>query len=165
MRILGIDPGSRSTGFGIIERNGQRTAYLVSGCIRSVEGGLAERLAEIHRGLSEVLDEFRPDIVAIENVFVRHNVASALKLGQARGVAICAVALRAIPCREYSPNEIKQAVVGRGHASKEQVQHMVKALLELPAKPQADAADALACALCHAHHEPPLLRVAGKGAR
>ena len=164
MRILGIDPGSRSTGFGLIDRHGQRTAYLASGCIRSTEGGLAERLAEIHRGLGEILDEFRPDMVAIENVFVRRNVASALKLGQARGVAICVVALRAIPCREYSPNEIKQAVVGRGHASKEQVQHMVKALLELPATPQADAADALACALCHAHHETPLPRVAGKGA-
>ncbi len=164
MRILGIDPGSRSTGFGIIDRDGQRTAYLVSGCIRSLDGGLAERLAEIHRGLGEILDEYRPDVVAIENVFVRHNVASALKLGQARGVAICVVGLRAIPCREYSPNEIKQAVVGRGHAGKEQVQHMVRALLDLPATPQADAADALACALCHAHHEPPRMRIAARGA-
>ncbi len=153
MRILGIDPGSRRTGFGIVERSGTHTRYLVSGCIRTADGPMGDRLAEIHRGLAELLTDYRPDIVAIENVFVRRNAASALKLGQARGVALCVVAMRGVPYREYSPAEIKQAVVGSGRADKEQVQHMVKALLELPRRPQADAADALACALCHAHHD------------
>ncbi len=154
MRILGIDPGSRLTGFGIVEMQAQQVDYIASGCIRTVvKGALSERLCEIHRGIVEVVQTYRPDVMAIENVFVRHNVMSALKLGQARGVAICAAAMEGLVCHEYSPNEIKQAVVGRGHADKEQVQHMIRALLRLPAAPQADAADALACALCHGHRQ------------
>ncbi len=151
-RILGIDPGSRLTGFGIIEIESRRIVYVASGCIRTQETGLDGRLREIFEGVGEVLKEYRPEVMAIETVFVRHNVASALKLGQARGAAICAVATRGVPCHEYSPTQIKQAVVGRGNAAKAQVQHMIRSLLALPSMPQADACDALACALCHAHH-------------
>ncbi len=153
MRILGIDPGSRVTGFGIIEVQGQQVDYVASGCIRTAKGGLPGRLCEIYSGIVEVVESYRPDVMSIENVFVHHNVVSALKLGQARGVAICAAAMQGLGCHEYAPNEIKQAVVGRGHADKMQVQHMVRALLKLPAAPQADAADALACAICHCHRK------------
>lgn len=152
VRILGIDPGSRLTGFGIIEVGARRAVYVASGCIRTHEAGLAGRLREIFEGVSEIVAEYRPETVAIESVFVRRNVASALKLGQARGAAICAVATQGLPCHEYSPTQIKQAVVGRGNAAKTQVQHMICSLLALPSMPQADACDALACALCHVHH-------------
>jgi len=151
-RILGIDPGSRLTGFGVIEVSPRRTVYVASGCIRTHDAGIAGRLREIFDGINEVIDEYRPEVAAIETVFVRHNVASALKLGQARGAAICAVATHGLPCHEYSPTQIKQAVVGRGNAAKAQVQHMICSLLSLPSMPQADACDALACAVCHAHH-------------
>jgi len=151
-RILGIDPGSRLTGFGIIEVESLRVVYVASGCIRTHETGIDGRLREIFEGVSEVLKEYRPEVMAIETVFVRRNVASALKLGQARGAAICAVATHGVPCHEYSPTQIKKAVVGRGNAAKAQVQHMIRSLLSLPSMPQADACDALACALCHTHH-------------
>ncbi len=150
-RILGIDPGSRLTGFGIIEQQGTRLIYIASGCIRTTKQDFSGRLHEIFTGVGEVVDEYRPDEVAIEKVFVMRNADSALKLGQARGAALCAVMEHALPVAEYAPNRIKQATVGRGHADKAQVQHMVTALLKLPAIPQADAADALACALCHAN--------------
>ena len=125
--------------------------YCASGCIRLGTGAIDGRLRMLFEQLGEVLSEFEPQEVAIERVFVRRNPDSALKLGQARGVAICAVALQQRPIAEYSAREVKQAVVGTGAATKRQVQHMIAALLALPAMPPADAADALGIALCHAH--------------
>ncbi len=149
MRIIGIDPGSRVTGYGVIEVEGNSYRHLTSGCLHVAEAELGARLKEIFNGVRDVLAEFRPEAMAVEKVFVQRNVDSALKLGQARGAAICAGALSELPIFEYSPNKIKQTVVGKGHAAKEQVQHMVKILLNLRQAPPADAADALACALCH----------------
>lgn len=160
-RILGIDPGSRITGYGLIDAQGPRTRYVDSGCVRVAARELAPRLSEIFSGVQELLERFRPDIVAIERVFMHRNADSALKLGQARGAALSAVALAALPVAEYAPAQIKQAVVGRGHADKAQVQHMVTALLGLTRAPQADAADALAAALCHAHTGGTLERLPG----
>lgn len=151
MIILGIDPGSRITGFGVIERDGQAIRYLSSGCIRTGDGELCERLEKIFLGVTELIQTYQPKQFAIEQVFMGKNADSALKLGQARGVAIVAAKLKGLNAAEYAPRAIKQAVVGKGSASKEQVQHMVQYLLKLPGKPQADAADALAIAICHAH--------------
>lgn len=151
MRILGVDPGLRVTGFGLVEKDGQRLRYLSSGCIRTTEGELPARIGTILAGLREVITEGRPDAVAIEKVFVNVNPQSTLLLGQARGAAICAAVLQALPIAEYTALQVKQAVVGNGHARKEQVQEMVRRLLGLPGLPGADAADALACAICHAH--------------
>ncbi|MBS4097579.1 MAG: crossover junction endodeoxyribonuclease RuvC [Sulfuricella sp.] len=151
MKILGIDPGLRITGFGVIEAVGQRLEYVASGCIRSPDGELAVRLKSIVEGLREVIETYRPEQTAIEQVFVNVNPKSTLLLGQARGAAICAVILQDLPVAEYTALQVKQAVVGNGHAHKEQVQDMVKRLLALQGDPQADAADALACAICHAH--------------
>ncbi|MCK5640088.1 MAG: crossover junction endodeoxyribonuclease RuvC, partial [Gammaproteobacteria bacterium] len=143
-RILGIDPGSRITGFGIVECVDGRTRYIESGCIRLGDGDFMGRLKVIFDGLSEVVETYAPTEVAIERVFMHRNPDSALKLGQARGAAICAVMSDNMPVHEYAPAEIKQAIAGKGNANKEQIQHMVKILLNLPATPQADAADALA---------------------
>jgi crossover junction endodeoxyribonuclease RuvC len=152
LRILGIDPGLRITGFGVIEREGQRLAYVTSGCIRTREKGeLPERIRSILDGLGEVIRMHRPENVAIEKVFVNVNPQSTLLLGQARGAALCAAVLADLPVAEYTALQVKQAVVGNGHARKEQVQEMVKRLLALAGHPSADAADALACAICHAH--------------
>ncbi|HEY2336442.1 MAG TPA: crossover junction endodeoxyribonuclease RuvC [Burkholderiales bacterium] len=151
MKILGIDPGLRVTGFGVIERNGGQLRYVASGCVRSGQGELSSRLKTILQGLQEVIAEHAPGEVAIEKVFVNVNPQSTLALGQARGTAICAVVLAGLPVAEYTALQVKQSVVGNGHAKKEQVQHMVKRLLALEGDPQPDAADALACAICHAH--------------
>jgi crossover junction endodeoxyribonuclease RuvC len=151
LRILGIDPGLRVTGFGIIEQNGQKLAYVASGCIRSGGGELPGRLKVLLEGLQEVIAGYRPQCAAIEQVFVNVNPKSTLLLGQARGAAICAAVGSALPVAEYTALQIKQAVVGTGHARKEQVQAMVRRLLQLPGDPSPDAADALACAICHAH--------------
>ena len=151
LRILGIDPGLRVTGFGVIDRTGSRLAYVTSGCVRSGTGELAARLKAILDGLQEVIAAQRPGEVAIEKVFVNVNAQSTLALGQARGTAICAAVLAGLPVAEYTALQVKQSVVGNGHAKKEQVQHMVKRLLALPGDPSPDAADALACAICHAH--------------
>jgi len=152
LRILGIDPGLRVTGFGVVDRDGQRLAYVTSGCIRTNDKGeLPERLRTILDGLAEVIDTHHPEHVAIEKVFVNVNPQSTLLLGQARGAAVCAAVLADLPVAEYTALQVKQAVVGKGHAHKEQVQEMVKRLLKLPGYPSADAADALACAICHAH--------------
>lgn len=151
IRILGIDPGLRVTGFGIIEKIGNRLCYVTSGCIKSGEGELPQRLSVILAGLGEVIGINQPQQVAIEKVFVNVNPQSTLLLGQARGAAICAAVLQGLPVAEYTALQVKQAVVGNGHAAKEQVQEMVKRLLNLPGVPSADAADALACAICHAH--------------
>jgi crossover junction endodeoxyribonuclease RuvC len=150
-RILGIDPGSRITGFGLIETSGSRNRCLAHDVIRLGEGPLPGRLLALMRALRGLCAELRPDEVAIEQVFVCRNTASALVLGEARGVAVCAVAEAGLPLHEYAPASIKQAITGSGRAEKPQIQRMVRALLNLPAAPSADAADALACALCHAH--------------
>lgn len=151
LRILGIDPGLRVTGFGVIEQTGQHLVYITSGCIRSGEGELPQRIKVLLEGLQEVIATTRPQCVAIEQVFVNINPQSTLLLGQARGAAICAAVASALPVAEYTALQVKQAVVGAGKAKKEQVQAMVRRLLKLPGDPSPDAADALACAICHAH--------------
>ena len=151
-RILGIDPGLRATGFGIVVYTAGRLQYVTSGCIRSnAAGELPDRLRTILRDLASVIAAHGPTEVAVEKVFVNVNPQSTLLLGQARGAAISAAVLAELPVSEYTALQIKQAVVGHGKAAKEQVQEMVKRLLALPAIPTADAADALACAICHAH--------------
>lgn len=161
MIILGIDPGSRITGFGVIKRTGQKIEYIVSGCIRTGEGEMPERLRKIFEGVTELIHTYQPEEFAIEQVFMGKNADSALKLGQARGTAIVAACLQNLPIAEYAPRSIKQAVVGKGSASKEQVQHMVQYLLKLPGIPQADAADALAIAITHAHTSASLAAKVG----
>jgi crossover junction endodeoxyribonuclease RuvC len=151
LRILGIDPGLRITGFGIIEKNGANIVYVASGCIKSGDADLPGRLKTILENLREVIGEHRPQQIAIEKVFVNVNPASTLALGQARGTAICAAVDAGLPVSEYTALQVKQAVVGNGHATKVQVQHMVTRLLKLAGVPSSDAADALACAICHAH--------------
>jgi crossover junction endodeoxyribonuclease RuvC len=151
-RILGIDPGLRSTGYGIVTQTQRGLTYLGSGCIRSPQaGGLPIRLKTILHDLAEVIATFQPTEVAVEIVFVNVNPQSTLLLGQARGAAISAAVLAELPVAEYTALQIKQAVAGHGKAAKDQVQEMVRRLLALPAAPGADAADALACAICHAH--------------
>jgi crossover junction endodeoxyribonuclease RuvC len=139
------------TGFGVIERAGQKLNYVTSGCVKSGAGDLAARLKALLEGLKEVIAAHGPVEVAVEKVFVNVNPQSTLLLGQARGTAICAAVLAGLPVAEYTALQVKQSVVGNGHAKKEQVQHMVKRLLALPGDPSPDAADALACAICHAH--------------
>jgi len=151
LRILGIDPGSRLTGFGVLDLAGDTAVYVASGSVVSTAGNFPERLRLIFRAVSDIVGEYRPDAVAIESVFMHRNAASALKLGQARSAAICATFRLDITVYEYAPREIKQAVVGTGGATKEQVQHMVRQLLRLDGPPSPDAADALATALCHAN--------------
>ncbi len=162
MRILGIDPGSRVTGFGVIEVSGTQVNYVTSGCIRVQGEALPQKLKSIFNSVTEIVAEFQPEELAIERVFVKANVDSALKLGQARGAAICAAVIQDIEVFEYSPTEIKKAVVGKGHADKAQMQFMVRALLSLPGVPQEDAADALACALCHRHTRDTLDQISAQ---
>ncbi len=163
--MLGVDPGSRITGYGLVEATPDRLRYVASGCIdaRSVgkprttrgprsandAGEFAQRLAEIHRGMSEVVATHAPTECAIEEVFFAHNPKSALKLGQARGVAVAVAVGADLPVYEYAPRLVKQAVAGRGGATKAQVAYMVRVLLGLDAEPSPDAADALAVAICH----------------
>ena len=152
LRILGIDPGLGITGYGVIEKQGSSLSYVASGRIVSdARCQLAGRLSTILEGLEEVIATHAPEEVAVEKVFVNVNPTSTLLLGQARGAAICAAVLARLPVSEYTALQVKQAVVGKGHAHKEQVQEMVKRLLKLPGVPGTDAADALACAICHAH--------------
>jgi crossover junction endodeoxyribonuclease RuvC len=152
VRILGIDPGLRVTGFGVIDKTGQRLTYVTSGCVKTREGiDLPSRLKTILDGLCRVIEEHLPHEVAVEKVFVNVNPQSTLLLGQARGAAICAAVSLALPVAEYTALQVKQAVVGNGHAHKDQVQEMVRRLLALPGHAGADASDALACAICHAH--------------
>ena len=165
LRILGIDPGLRITGFGIIEKNGANIVYVASGCIKSGGADLPGRLKTILENLREVIGEHRPQQIAIEKVFVNVNPASTLALGQARGTAICAAVDAGLPVSEYTALQVKQAVVGNGHAGKEQVQEMVKRLLGLAGAPSADAADALACAICHAHGGQGLGKLVTRGFR
>lgn len=148
-RVLGIDPGSRKTGFGVIESGRYHPNYLVSGVIRVEKLSGAERLKSIFESVCQIIDQYQPSVMAIEKVFVYKNPNSAIKLGQARGVILCAAAIKGVPIMEYTPTQIKSTVVGKGHAGKTQVQYMVQNLLKLTDAPQEDAADALACALCH----------------
>src|SRR5512139_559747 len=165
VRILGIDPGLRVTGFGVVDKTGQKLSYVASGCIKTPAGELPERLKVILNSLAEVIETHQPQQVAVEKVFVNVNPQSTLLLGQARGAAICAAVLAELPVAEYTALQVKQAVVGNGHAKKEQVQDMVQRLLALSGKPGADAADALACAICHAHGGMGLGALATKGFR
>ena len=153
------------TGFGVLDQAGQRLAYVTSGCIRAPSGELGVRLKTILDGLGEVIASCRPEQVALEKVFVNVNPQSTLLLGQARGTAICAAVMHRLPVSEYTALQVKQAVVGNGHAAKAQVQEMVKRLLRLEGNPSADAADALACAICHAHGGQGLGRLATAGRR
>jgi len=162
--VLGIDPGSRITGYGVVQMSAGKLTYLGSGCIKLARTGgstdiaLATRLKMIHDGVQQLIEQFQPTEFAVEQVFMARNPDSALKLGQARGAAIVAAALADLPVHEYAARAVKQAVVGTGGAAKEQVQHMVKHMLKLPRMPQADAADALAVAICHLHTSARLLR-------
>jgi len=151
MRILGIDPGSRITGIGIIESDGRYSQHVFSTCIRLGNKSFPIRLGKIYKEIELIIREYQPQQMAIEDVFLSNNPSSALKLGQARGAAICASVMQNIPVYEYSAREIKQAVVGKGNADKTQVQQMVKILLNLQGKLQSDTADGLAVALSHAH--------------
>lgn len=166
LRILGIDPGLRVTGFGILDKTGQKLSYVASGCIRSNESdALPLRLKTLLAGIDEVITTYRPQEAAIEKVFVNVNPQSTLLLGQARGAAISALVLAGLPVAEYTALQIKQAVVGHGKAAKEQVGHMVMRLLQLPGAPARDAADALACAICHAHGGQGIGNIATRGFR
>jgi len=159
--ILGIDPGSRKTGFGLISYVSGRSEYVTSGVIRLPDVELPERLRVIYHGVTELVETHCPQELAIERVFMARSADSALKLGQARGAAIVACVARNMPVAEYSARQIKQSVVGTGAADKTQVQHMVKVLLRLPSMPAEDAADALAAALCHAHTQQSMINIAG----
>jgi crossover junction endodeoxyribonuclease RuvC len=160
IRILGIDPGSRITGYGIIDSDGRRSVHVASGCIRTGDGSLAARLQLIFEGVARLMAHYRPAAVAVEQVFMARNADSALKLGQARSAAICATFGVGAEVFEYAPRAVKQAVVGLGHADKTQVGHMVAVLLNHRDALQVDAADALAVALCHAHTRPLASRLA-----
>ena len=155
--ILGIDPGSRITGYGVIRHNGRGCEYVASGCIRTGSGELPERLQIVFRGVSEIIRLHGPLTMGIERVFMARNADSALKLGQARGAAIVAAVEAGLEIAEYSASQVKQAVAGTGGANKEAVQMMVMHLLKLTQKPQIDASDALAIALCHAHTRSSLI--------
>ena len=159
-RILGIDPGSRKTGFGVLDFTGDEPAYVASGVVSSAEGSFPDRLRQIFTAVGEIVVEYRPQVVAIESVFMHKNAGSALKLGHARSAALCATFGYDVDVFEYAPREIKQAIVGTGAATKQQVQHMVISLLRLDAPPSLDAADALAAALCHGHQHRVKARLA-----
>lgn len=158
--IMGVDPGSRKTGFGLINTVGGRSEYITSGVIRVPDVSLPERLKVIFDSVSELIERYIPEQFAIEQVFMAKNAGSALKLGQARGAAIVAAVNHDVPVHEYEARKVKQAITGTGAADKLQVQHMVKTLLKLPAAPQEDAADALAIALCHINSQQHLIKLA-----
>ena len=160
IRIIGIDPGSRITGYGIIDRLGSNLGFVTCGVIRT-EGSdsINNRLLLIYEGLREIIERYGPDVAAVEDVFLARNPRAALKLGHARGVAVLAAMRSGLLVHDYTPRAVKQSVAGYGQADKHQVQHMVRVLLELTSSPSNDAADALAVAICHAHD--PLLRKGG----
>ena len=163
LRILGLDPGSRITGYGVVDVGRQGVRYVASGCIRAGNGAMAGRLLEIHRHVTELVDAYVPAEIAIERVFMHRNPDSALKLGQARGAALCGACHGGAPVFEYAPRAVKQTVTGTGGAEKAQVMHMIKALLSLQGRLSADAADALAIAICHAQHRNGAHGRAGNG--
>lgn len=159
--ILGIDPGSRICGYGLIKTTGNKLEYIASGVIKMGSQPFVERLQVIFSNISDIVEEYEPDIAAVEEVFMGKNASSALKLGQARGSAIVACTNFKLPVAEYSARKIKQALVGRGQADKKQVQQMVKSVLALSKAPTEDAADALAVAICHANTDNTLVKMAG----
>jgi crossover junction endodeoxyribonuclease RuvC len=159
IRILGIDPGSRVTGYGIIEQGPKSCRYIASGCIRVQAEYFPDRLKQIFDSVLEIIEVYRPEQMAIEQVFMHKNADSALKLGQARGAAICAVQTADLPVFEYAARQVKQALVGKGNAEKTQVQHMVKILLGIQGELQIDASDALGICLCHSHYRQTALRI------
>ena len=162
LRILGIDPGSRITGFGVIDWHRREPVYVASGCIKTLPNDeLAGRIGMIVRGIGDLVAEYRPNQAAVEQVFVNVNPAATLMLGQARGAAVAALVLRDLPVYEYTALQVKQSVVGQGKAAKEQVQHMVVQMLGLSGTPQADAADGLAVAITHALRSQGLARQLG----
>src|ERR1700761_8363336 len=163
VRVLGIDPGSQRTGFGVLDATGTRLTYVASGVIRTSQADFATRLCEIFRCMQTIVSQYRPHEIAIEKVFVNRNPDSALKLGQARGAAICGVADAKAAVFEYATRQIKQAVVGSGSAEKGQVQLMMRSLLKLDGPVAADAADALAAAVCHALRGRAMLLRAAMG--
>jgi len=163
-RILGIDPGSRITGFGLVEGSGNQLRHIASGCLRLPTGAFPERLRVLYQALTDVIAEHRPEAAVVEQVFVSRNPDSALKLGQARGAAICACVNAGLPVAEYTPGEIKQALVGHGRAGKAQVGYMVRMLLRLDTTPAEDAGDALAAAMCHLHQADVRARLTRAGA-
>ena len=158
MRVIGIDPGSRVTGFGVIDAEGTKLSYVAAGGIHTTSGSFVDRLSEIYRGVAEVIDRYSPDRAVVEDVFQGKNAQSALKLGQARGAAIAALVGAEIEVAEYATRRIKQAVVGTGSATKEQVQYMVRLLLALEMTPSTDASDALAAAICFCHSSSGAVR-------
>tara|TARA_B100001094_G_scaffold297418_1_gene320491 strand:- start:7727 stop:8245 length:519 start_codon:yes stop_codon:yes gene_type:complete len=157
--ILGIDPGSRITGYGLIQTTGRHIQYVASGCIRMTDQSLPLRLKQIFDGVRQLIEQFQPHEFAIEQVFMSKNADSALKLGHARGAALVAATHANLPTAEYAARAIKQSVVGTGAADKKQVQHMVMQILKLAKSPQADAADALAVAICHHHTSMSLIAI------
>lgn len=159
IRILGIDPGSRVTGYGIIEQGPKSCRYIASGCIRVKADYFPDRLKQIFDSVLEIIEIYHPEQMAIEQVFLHKNADSALKLGQARGAAICAVQTADLPVFEYAARQVKQALVGKGNAEKTQVQHMVKILLGIQGELQIDASDALGICLCHSHYHQTALRI------
>lgn len=162
-RILGIDPGSRLTGFGVLDFADERATYVASGAVQSPDGTFPERLKLIFRSVCEIVAQYRPDAVAIESVFVHRNASSALKLGHARSAALCATFEQDVDVFEYAPRHVRLAVVGSGSATKEQVQHMMISLLALDGRPSPDAADALAVAFCHGHRQRLKARLGAAG--
>ena len=165
MRFIGLDPGLRTTGWGIIEAQGSRLRHVAHGIVTTdAERPLAERLKQLYVGLLQLLQTWRPDEAAVEETFVNRNPTTTLKLGQARAVALLAPAMAGVPVAEYTPNLIKKSVVGTGHAAKPQVAMMVATLLPGAEVDSADAADALAAAICHAHHRQTQQRIAAASA-
>ena len=164
IRILGIDPGLRRTGWGIVEYAGNRLGFIACGSVESSEkAALAERLLALHDGLTHVIDEFRPDEAAVETTFVNSNAVATLKLGQARGIAMLVPARGGVPVSEYAPNLVKKTIVGAGHGEKAQIRMMIGVLLPKADPRSEDAADALAIAVCHAHHRSSVvLKVAAR---
>lgn len=163
IRILGIDPGSLFTGYGVVDQQGRDLRHITSGCLRIKGGTFPERLEEIFFGVRALVEEFAPQELAIEQAFVHRNADSALKLGQARAAAICGTLEFKLSIHEYTPRAVKQAVVGKGAASKDQVQHMMRILLNLRGALQPDSADALAVAVCHAHSRHLQAKLLGYG--
>lgn len=159
--ILGIDPGSRKCGYGLVSANGSRLEYVACGVIRVEHLEFPDRLQSIFRTLTEIIEEYHPQVAAIEEVFMGKSAASALKLGQARGAAMVACSNQALPVHEYSTSKIKQALTGTGRAEKAQMQHMICMILQLNKAPSEDAADALSVAVCHAHTTQSLVKMAG----
>lgn len=152
MRLLGVDPGLRFTGWGVVDMDGNRLRHVANGVLKSGKGELAQRLVRLHQGLGEVVSTYRPDSAAVEETFVNKDGQSTLKLGQARGIALLVPTLAGIPVAEYAANSVKKSVVGYGHADKDQIGHMIGVLLPGALVESPDAADALAVAICHAHH-------------